>query len=59
MSTLNATERAIWAAWNDLPDDEPDPVRHIAMLLGMEAADVAFVVYPAEQFGRWQEDDPF
>jgi hypothetical protein len=52
---LNATERAVWAEWNTLPDDEPSPVKRIAATLGMEPADVAFIVYPVETFGRWDD----
>lgn len=55
MSQLNATERAAWSAWNALPDDEPAPVKRIARQLGMEPVDVAFIVYPAEQLGRWDD----
>lgn len=56
MSLLNHTEQAVWAEWNTLPDSEPSPVKRIARTLGMSAADVAFVVYPAETFGRWEDD---
>jgi hypothetical protein len=52
----NATERAVWAEWNALPEDDPSPVKRIAKKLGMEPVDVAFVVYPAEAFGRWEDD---
>ena len=55
MSLLNATERVVWAAWNALPDDYPSPVKRIARHLNMTPADVAFIVYPAEQFGRWED----
>lgn len=55
MSLLNATEAAVWAAWNALPEGEPSPVKRIAAQLGMTAADVAFIVYPAETFGRWED----
>jgi hypothetical protein len=53
---LNATEQAVWAEWNALPDDAPSPVKRIAATLGMTPADVAFIVYPAETFGRWADD---
>ena len=49
---LTAAEQAIWAEWNRLPEDEPSPVKKIARALDMSPADVAFVVYPAETFGR-------
>jgi hypothetical protein len=49
-------ERAVWAEWNALPDDCPAPVKTIARHLAMEPADVAFIVYPAETFGRWADD---
>ena len=50
-----AAERAVWAAWNALPDDEPSPVKRIAAQLAMAPIDVAFIVYPAETFGRWHD----
>jgi hypothetical protein len=53
---LTALERAVWAAWNALDDDDPAPVKHIARVLGLPPADVAFVVYPAEKFGPWSDD---
>lgn len=55
-STLNATERAVWNVWGLLSDDDPSPVKRIARSLGMTPADVAFIVYPAETFGRWADD---
>lgn len=55
MTTLTATERAVWAAWHALPEAEPAPVKSIAVQLGMAPADVAFVVYPAERFGPWAD----
>lgn len=58
---LNATERNVWRARNQLPDGEQSPVKRIARALAMEPADVAFIVYPAETFGRWddsQEPEP-
>lgn len=57
MSGLSAVERRVWNAWNALPDDESRPVHAVADQLGMAPADVAFIVYPAETFGPWQEDD--
>ncbi len=59
-SSLTAVERAVWAAWNGLPEGHPAPVKRIAADLGMATADVAFVVFPAETFGAWcyhQEPD--
>lgn len=53
--TLTDTERAVWAAWNRLPDDAPSPVKRIATELGMAAADVAAIVYPEEAFGSWDD----
>jgi hypothetical protein len=53
---LNATEQAVWAEWNALAEDEPSPVKRIAGALGMAPADVAFIVYPVETFGRWADD---
>ncbi len=56
MSHLTTVERAVWAAWNTTPDDHPSPVKRIAADLGMTPADVAFIVYPVETFGRWADD---
>ena len=50
------TEREVWRAWNLLSDNDPAPVKHIARTLGMDPSDVAFIVYPAEEFGRWDDD---
>jgi hypothetical protein len=55
MTQLNATEQEVWRVWDLLSDDDPAPVKHIARALGMDPADVAFIVYPAEQFGRWED----
>jgi hypothetical protein len=46
----------IWRIWNQFPDDEPSPVKRIARELGMEPAEVAFIVYPAAEFGDWADD---
>ena len=51
----SAAERGVWAAWNALPEGEESPVKHIASKLSMTPADVAFIVYPAETFGRWDD----
>lgn len=56
-SPLTQVEQAVWAAWNELPEDYPSPVKRIARDLGMEPADVAFIVYPAEQFGAWDDSE--
>ena len=56
MTHLTAVERAVWNAWGALPDDHPAPVKAIARDLAMTPADVAFIVYPAETFGRWADD---
>ncbi len=56
MSHLTEVERRVWAAWNRMPDGHPAPVKAIALELGMAPADVAFVVYPAETFGAWADD---
>jgi hypothetical protein len=45
----------IWDAWRSLPDSEPSPVKHIARTLGMTPAGVAAVVYPADEFGAWDD----
>lgn len=55
MSILNDTERQVWGLWNQLGDDEPSPVKRIARALHMTPADVAFIVYPAEKCGRWED----
>jgi hypothetical protein len=48
---------AIWAEWNALAhNDEPAPVKRIAANLGLTTAEVAAVVYPAETFGVWADD---
>lgn len=52
---LTATETAVWAEWNRLGNHSA-PVKQIAATLGMTAADVAFIVYPAETFGRWADN---
>ena len=52
-----AVEREVWRVWNLLSDDDPAPVKHIARVLDMDPADVAFIVFPAEQFGRWDDSD--
>lgn len=52
---LNATEQAVWAAWNKLDQNDLSPVKRIAAQLEMTPADVAFIVYPAEQLGRWDD----
>jgi hypothetical protein len=50
------TERRVWDAWNMLDEEEEKaPVKHVAWLLRMDPADVAFIVYPAELFGRWDD----
>ena len=48
-------EREVWRVWGLLSDDDPAPVKHIAAVLGMEPADVAFIVYPADRFGPWDD----
>lgn len=51
----NATETAVWAAWNALEEHDESPVKRIARQLNMEPVDVSFIVYPAERFGRWED----
>jgi len=53
---MNETERRVWTTWGVLPDGYPSPVKRIARHLNMTPADVAFIVYPAEEFGRWEDD---
>jgi hypothetical protein len=55
VSVLSETEQSVWKVWGLLSDDEQSPVKRIARSLGMTPADVAFIVYPAEQFGRWDD----
>jgi hypothetical protein len=52
---LTDNERRVWKAWNALPEDHPAPVKAIARQLDMIPADVAFIVYPVETFGRWED----
>lgn len=52
---LTTVERRVWAEWNKLDDHLTAPVKAIARTLGMAPADVAFIVYPAETFGRWED----
>lgn len=53
---MTKVEQSVWAAWNALPDTCESPVKTIARDLGMSNDDVAFIVYPAETFGRWADD---
>ena len=53
---LTFTERAVWACWGFLPDNHPAPVKAIAAALALDPADVAFIVYPAERYGAWADD---
>jgi hypothetical protein len=55
MSTYNDSVRQVMQVWNLLSDDDPAPVKRIARSLGMTSTDVAFIVYPAETFGRWDD----
>jgi hypothetical protein len=50
------TKAAIWAAWNALHGLEPAPATYIAAKLGLTTAEVAAVVYPAETFGAWADN---
>ena len=52
----DATVKRIWAEWNSLSDDELSPVKTISSTLGITNAEVAEVVYPADQFGPWADD---
>lgn len=49
-------EASVWTAWNAIPESEQSPVKRVAQQLGMTAADVAFVVYPAEKYGPWRDE---
>ena len=49
---MNATDREVWRVWGLLSDDEQSPVKRIARALDMKPADVAFIVFPAEQAKR-------
>jgi hypothetical protein len=53
---LTKTERDVWQVWSLLSGDDPSPVKRIARALKMTPADVAFIVYPCETFGRWADD---
>lgn len=54
---LTQVERRVWDEWNALPESCESPVKMIAQRLAIEPADVAFIVYPVEMFGRWSDDD--
>ena len=55
-------KRAVWAAWEDLPEDCESPVKTIANRLGFDPVDVAPIVFPPEPSSRpyywWLEPDP-
>lgn len=53
---LTKVEQAVWAEWNSLGDHHLSPVKEIARRLSMANADVAFIVFPAETFGAWADD---
>src|SRR5262245_23431556 len=47
-----AHRKAVWAAWNTLPDGAVNAVQAIAADLGLPVFKVAAVVYPADTFGE-------
>jgi hypothetical protein len=53
---LTKLEQAVWAEWGSLAEDERSPVKRIAARLNIIPADVAFIVYPVETFGRWADN---
>ncbi|WP_043654500.1 hypothetical protein [Nocardia thailandica] len=55
MAAPTEVEKAVWAAWGEVDDNDPAPVKRIAAALGMTPADVAFIVYPADEFGPWDD----
>ncbi len=54
--SLTTKESAVWKEWGLIDDDHLSPVKEIAKRLSMIPADVAFIVYPAETFGAWADD---
>lgn len=56
MPNLTRTEKSVWTSWGALDENHPSPVKAIAAELGMTPADVAFIVFPVETFGRWEDD---
>lgn len=44
-------------ALHRLGDDESSPIKRIARQLSMKPVDVAFVIYPIEVFGPWEDDN--
>lgn len=48
--------KAVWAAWNAMPDEEGSPVKRIARDLDMTTADVAAIVYADAEFGKWHDN---
>ncbi len=55
--TETEVESRVWDEWNTLDkNNEPSPVKRIAAALEMTPADVAFIVYPADTFGAWADD---
>jgi hypothetical protein len=51
-----ALRQEIWSEWHKLPDSELSPVKTIATKLGVPTSTVAAVVFPAETFGAWSDD---
>lgn len=61
LESADPVTRAVWQVWNGLGDEHESPVKAIARQLDMSTADVAAIVYPADTFGKWaddQEPDP-
>jgi hypothetical protein len=52
---LAAAAQDVWRVWNRL-DDNTHPVKTIANVLGLTNADVAAIIYPAPQYGLWDDD---
>lgn len=47
--------KTVWAAWRELDDKEPSPVKRIARDLGIDTGFVARVVFPPDKFGHWHD----
>ena len=49
-------EATVWAAWNQLDEGCPNPVKTIAAELGLSNDQVAAIVYPSGHgFGEWDD----
>jgi hypothetical protein len=51
-----AAAQDVWRVWNRLDDSNQHPVKTIACVLGLTTAAVAAIVYPADKFGLWDDN---